>query len=569
MNDRNYFEDWVFSALAGDRVTITMDRTSGGIDPLLRLYSSAADKLAENDDGGSGNNARISNYRISRSGEYTIHALRYGTGASGGYRLSLSGQWATPTPRPSRTPVPTRTPIPTSTPEPRQLAIGHSATGVLSSSSTSDQYTFEAREGYSVAITMARASRSLDPKLRLYTSAGRALAESAGTREVAEIRDFRIPASGSFTIRAVRIGGAGDYRLSLFGAKPTPPPSPTLEPTATTPPTATSTPTLQGLYNSSDELMSDHGIRLTAPGSMQWEVIYPAVSEDIPYDLLGDLQLLDSASIRTDAYYPRVEVCFPDGEGIFLQGYWHSGDTTMKLAPLIKRQVGNLTCVNVTVASRSDTILRVNDRGLDLRHLRGDAQCELVDRIYRAMPNPLAFVGWSALCLVQEFYNVFLTSPIGEFSYAFSKALYNDTKAIYSAAKSAVDKFANTIVEAIVEGSELVHDFVSENAEAAVEYVANQMETRGIELPTDDEVEEWVVEFFHGEFYPSDSESETITLGKSSALDRVFHNLAEGAFVSGTILAVVNQAQHLPRGLSNAQKVSELLRAAPIFRGQK
>ena len=215
LNDRNYFDDWTFNARAGDVVTITMDKTSGGIDPMLRLYNSAAEKLAENDDGGSGNNARISNYRIRRAGEYTIHALRYGTGASGGYRVSLTGQRAT------------STPAPTNTPRPRFISYGQTFIGNLNSGSTSDRYTFDAREGYTVSITMARASGNLDPKLRLYTSGGRALAESAGSGETVRIGDFRIPATGSYVIRAARIGGAGDYRLSLFGAKPTPLPSPT------------------------------------------------------------------------------------------------------------------------------------------------------------------------------------------------------------------------------------------------------------------------------------------------------------------------------------------------------
>jgi len=351
LNDRNYFDDWKFNASAGDVITITMDKTSGSIDPLLRLYNSSGSELAENDDGGSGNNARISNYRISRAGEYTIHTLRYATGASGGYRLTLSGSRATSTPRPRtisygqsvdgslsssnnnydeyrfdaragdvvtismrrrsgdlrpyirlygsaseriteesdslennerinvfRIPragrytirawsvgtseggnyrlqlsraEPTRTPAPTSTPEPRNIAFGQSVSGALSSSSTADQYTFDAREGYFVTITMARASGNLDPKLRLYTSAGRALAESAGSGEYARISDFRIPASGSFRIRAGRTSGAGDYRLSLFGAKPTPLPSPTSPPSPTpTPDTPQTRPISYGDHKS-------------------------------------------------------------------------------------------------------------------------------------------------------------------------------------------------------------------------------------------------------------------------------------------------------------------------------
>ena len=89
LDDGNYFDDFVFDAGAGDVVSIIMDRTSGDLDPKLRLYRSDGAELTENDDGGPGNNARIDRYRFARTDRYTVHALRYAAGQSGRYEIKL------------------------------------------------------------------------------------------------------------------------------------------------------------------------------------------------------------------------------------------------------------------------------------------------------------------------------------------------------------------------------------------------------------------------------------------------------------------------------------------------
>ena len=91
LNDNNFFGDYKFEARAGDRVTISMDRVSGNVDPALRLYSSNGQELAYDNDGGSGANALIADFRIPSDGEYTIHALRLHAGQTGEFALQLAG----------------------------------------------------------------------------------------------------------------------------------------------------------------------------------------------------------------------------------------------------------------------------------------------------------------------------------------------------------------------------------------------------------------------------------------------------------------------------------------------
>ena len=230
LNDSNFFDDWSFNARAGDVITITMDATSGNLDPLLRLYDSGGNGLTEDDDGGSGRNARISRFRIRRSGRHNIHAERYAAGQSGAYRLRLT--------REASAPAATTRPRATSTPRATSISYGQTKTGRLSSTNLLDQYTFNARAGDVVTISLDRTSGTLDPSLRLRNPSG-AIARvdsDSGTGNNAVIRGYRIPTTGRYTIEPKRQSGsvtAGSYRLRLTKQQPA---------TATPRPTATPAP---------------------------------------------------------------------------------------------------------------------------------------------------------------------------------------------------------------------------------------------------------------------------------------------------------------------------------------
>ena len=91
LDDDNDSDEHQFQAHAGDIVTIAMDTISGELDPALRLYGGSGEKLAYDDDGGTGINALLSVFEIPADGEYTIHTLSVDVGRSGEYELRLSG----------------------------------------------------------------------------------------------------------------------------------------------------------------------------------------------------------------------------------------------------------------------------------------------------------------------------------------------------------------------------------------------------------------------------------------------------------------------------------------------
>lgn len=86
---------YAFLADAGDIITISLTRTEGNLDPLLLLFSADSVQLAQDDDAGPDNDARIATFEVPDDGIYYIIATRYqfqdGTTA-GRYSLSLVRQ---------------------------------------------------------------------------------------------------------------------------------------------------------------------------------------------------------------------------------------------------------------------------------------------------------------------------------------------------------------------------------------------------------------------------------------------------------------------------------------------
>ncbi|MFC2046221.1 carboxypeptidase regulatory-like domain-containing protein [Chloroflexota bacterium] len=92
-------EHWEFSGVSGDVVDITMDSTSGDVDPYLVLYGPEGHIEAWDDDSGGGGDARIRTLTLPSTGAYTIRAAR--RSGTGDYQLTLTLEAASPqtTPR--------------------------------------------------------------------------------------------------------------------------------------------------------------------------------------------------------------------------------------------------------------------------------------------------------------------------------------------------------------------------------------------------------------------------------------------------------------------------------------
>ncbi|MBK9750408.1 MAG: PPC domain-containing protein [Chloroflexi bacterium] len=91
----NKFDLYVFSADAGSQVSISMNNTSGTLDPTLYLIGPSGILVAENDDAvaGENTNSLIADLTLPESGQYIIIATHFGAlygGTTGTYTLTLT-----------------------------------------------------------------------------------------------------------------------------------------------------------------------------------------------------------------------------------------------------------------------------------------------------------------------------------------------------------------------------------------------------------------------------------------------------------------------------------------------
>ncbi|MBI2906482.1 MAG: PPC domain-containing protein [Chloroflexi bacterium] len=209
---------WSFTGAVGQLVIITMEATSGSLDPYLELLDPTGVKEASDLDTGPGINARIAK-RLAKNGVYTIVARDVQGKTSGGYVLRLTDPAHMPT-----------------------LPFGPSVNGTINSLGFSDFYTFPGTAGQNVIITMDAAPGStLDPYLELLTPDGSLEASGTpGSTSPSETLAKVLNNTGAYILIVSDWWATtkGAYTIGLIsptGATPTP--------AATATPTATPTPT--------------------------------------------------------------------------------------------------------------------------------------------------------------------------------------------------------------------------------------------------------------------------------------------------------------------------------------
>jgi hypothetical protein len=63
--------------VAGDAVTVSLNRGDGDLDPVVRILDANRNIRANDDDSGGGQNARIARYVLPETGIYYIQATRF------------------------------------------------------------------------------------------------------------------------------------------------------------------------------------------------------------------------------------------------------------------------------------------------------------------------------------------------------------------------------------------------------------------------------------------------------------------------------------------------------------
>lgn len=201
-----------------DIITISMDRTGGGLDPYLVLTNAGFMPLVEDDDSGSGRNALIQQVRIPADGTYYIIARRYegedGGGTVGRYRLNVTYEGTA------------FDDVPPSVP---RLLYGTSVRDAITPDDEDSLFAFWGAAGDLVNVAMNRAGGDVDAFVELLDSQQVRIVfdDDSGSGENAIIQRFTLPYTGVYYIRATAYAGAakpsptyGDFNLTLSQALP-------------------------------------------------------------------------------------------------------------------------------------------------------------------------------------------------------------------------------------------------------------------------------------------------------------------------------------------------------------
>lgn len=207
LNHTQFERFYAFNATADDLITIDMQRgDNGDLDSYLILADSAYAPIAEDDDSGEGQNARIIDFRIPADGKYHIIATRFDGAAGttvGEFELNLEIL---------------DDPFVGVPPGTQSLEFGTSVTGKIGEDNQHDVYAFYGRRGEVVSISMTRVDGNLDALLELLNGAQEAVARNddrAANDQNALIDHFALPATGTYYIRARRYAGSdGDPNTS-------------------------------------------------------------------------------------------------------------------------------------------------------------------------------------------------------------------------------------------------------------------------------------------------------------------------------------------------------------------
>jgi len=205
-------QTYLFEALRCDFVSIKVTTTQGDLDPIVSVMNPDGSLLTYQDDSNGGEDNHIRALAIPSTGQYTLIISRFGYElgtTAGNFELLIervgngSGFGCA-------------------------LRYGDTVFQVIDNQQPEVFYSFRARLGDLINVTMRRRSGNLDPYLRLIDSNNQILMENddvPGTdTAVASLEAFFVPADGTYYIQATRYGfiagqSTGNFSLSITEAE--------------------------------------------------------------------------------------------------------------------------------------------------------------------------------------------------------------------------------------------------------------------------------------------------------------------------------------------------------------
>lgn len=198
---------YVFDALRCDFLSVRLRATDGNLDPVLVILDSQESPILVQDDSRGSRDVVIEPLNIPASGRYTLVVGRFGYGVgstSGAYQLTIDR-------------------IGNGSAHGCALRYGDTVYNGITNMQSQLIYSFRARQGDIVNISMQRRTGDLDPYLMVTDNAGFVLADNddifgGGTDSL--IENLLIPVDGTYYIFATRYGleagsTTGNFLLTL------------------------------------------------------------------------------------------------------------------------------------------------------------------------------------------------------------------------------------------------------------------------------------------------------------------------------------------------------------------
>ncbi|MBC7871583.1 MAG: PPC domain-containing protein, partial [Chitinophagaceae bacterium] len=204
------YEVYDFDGLRGDYLSIRAGATDGNLDVVLTILDSSGRALASRDDSAGSLDAQIETLLIQSSERYSIVVARFGYGlgsTSGSYELLIER-------------------IGNSSASGSGLRYGDSISNTITNTDPELYYSFRARQGDIINVTMQQLSGDLDPYLQVVqVEDGQTIVLFESDDSIpgsldAQVENFIVPQDSTYYIVATRYGqvagiSTGNFLLTL------------------------------------------------------------------------------------------------------------------------------------------------------------------------------------------------------------------------------------------------------------------------------------------------------------------------------------------------------------------
>ncbi len=215
ISNAQWYQDWQLKTDAGDTVTISVERTSGDLQPEISLIGGSGQELRHGYNDNTGATASIERYDFAGPGTYTVRVQRAqdaNGNSRGDYALTVSligsGEGSPKLSEPVG-----------------EVTLGTPVEGEITNAMWQNAWTLNATDAGSIDVTVVRTDGTLVPRLSIRDANNQELRSAyyEDTKDTALITGYQLPSAGTYRIVVLRDGDqqgytGGHYKLTVSTA---------------------------------------------------------------------------------------------------------------------------------------------------------------------------------------------------------------------------------------------------------------------------------------------------------------------------------------------------------------